>query len=122
MATQNAGTVGSRAWQSGLLFLVSTGSAAFSFVQYFYWAWTYSEIPPGPRSDIANKSALLFFIVFVVFEILSARTAATLLFDAPDLGSAPLRFAARYGGGLIISLVATAVLISAWFGVIVRLL
>jgi hypothetical protein len=112
----------SRVWQNWLLFPVSTAFAAFCFLRYFDWAWTYSGIPTSPGSDIAGRSALLFFTVFVLFEILSARTVALLLFDAPDLGSAPLRLVARYGGGLMISLIATAVLIFTWFGLIARLL
>ena len=116
MPQRNERTTAGWTWGHWLILLLSSIFAAFFFVQCFDWGLGYSKRPPGPSSDIELRNTWLFFLLFAVFESLSARTAAVLLWE-PDLDSAPLRLLARYGGGLMISLFATAVLVTTWIGI-----
>jgi hypothetical protein len=94
--------------------LSSTISAAYCFTHYFSASLVYSGQPPSPEREAAGLNALVFFGAFLLLEALSARAVGVFFFDSPDLGSAPLRFASRYGGGLIISLVLTALELGIW--------
>lgn len=120
MLERNERTTAARTWGNWLILVLSSIFAAFFFVQYFEWGLGYSKRPPGPDSNLNLFKTWVFFALFAIFEMFSARTAAVLLPD-PDLGSVPLKFLARYGGGLMISLTATVVLVMIWMGITGRL-
>jgi hypothetical protein len=88
--------------------------AAFCFLRYIGWAFSYSAalgLPSRIReTQLANHRAWLFLCVFLALEVLSGVLVA-FSWEPPDLGSAWLRFAARYGLGLALSLVATGIVV-----------
>ena len=56
----------------------------------------------------------MYFVAFVVLEVVSAVAIGSFLFDSPDLDSGLLKFASRYGGGLIVSLLITGIELGVW--------
>ena len=58
----------------------------------------------------ANHRAWMFFCMFLALEVFSAFVFGYSC-EAPDIGSAWLRFSAYYGAGLLLSMVLTGVVV-----------
>jgi hypothetical protein len=88
--------------------------AAFCFLRYIGWAFSYSGIvglsSRVREAEVANLKAWLFLCMFFVLELLSS-VLITFSWEPPDLGSAWLRFVGRYGSGLVLSLLATGIVV-----------
>jgi len=97
-----------------LLFAVLVILCALSFLQYAGWATVYSGILGLPsrasETQEAATKARLFFWVFVVLEAVATLTIAP-LFRLENFWSREVRTVARYGMGLILSLIASGLVV-----------
>jgi hypothetical protein len=96
------------------LFFALAVLAGFSFVRYLTWSFAYSGVMGLPslleQAQRAYHRACFFLCMFIALEIVLAITVAS-YFEPPDLSSAALRFVSRYGSGLAISVLFTAMLV-----------
>lgn len=107
------GVPGVRQIQMLALVAVLVVSAAFCFVRYLEWSFTYSAklgLASTQEIRVADHSAWLFFSLFVLLELFCAFVVGS-RWEQVDLGSVWLRFSARYGIALLFSLLATGVVI-----------
>ena len=102
-------------WLRIPLVLVLVFISAFSFLRYIGWSFAHSATlglaPQVAESRLANWWAWLYLILFATLQLL-----CTILlvegWQPPDLGSRALRFVARYGSGLVLTLIATGIVVS----------
>jgi hypothetical protein len=91
--------------------------AAFCFVRYVDWAFSYSATSGlasrAQETRLANHLAWMFLCMFIALELFSAFVIGA-RWEYPDLGSAWLRFSARYGLALLLSLLATGIVVGLW--------
>jgi len=92
-------------------------AAAFCLLRYLEWAFSYSATlglaSKIQETRLANHRAWMFLCMFAVLEVLSAIVVG-FSWQYPDLGSAWLRFSARYGLALLLSLLATGIIVGLW--------
>jgi hypothetical protein len=97
--------------------------AAFCFIRYIEFVFSYTATlglaSQAHENQLANHLAWLFFCSFVALEVFSAIIVGS-RWEQPDLGSAWLRFSARYGLALLLSVLATGIVIGLWVQVILR--
>jgi hypothetical protein len=88
--------------------------AAFCFLRYIDWAFAHSAtlgLPERiPQTSLALHRAWMFLCMFMALEVFSAIVVG-FRWERPDLGSAWLRFSARYGLALLLSLLATGAVV-----------
>jgi uncharacterized membrane protein YccC len=101
-------------------FAIATGLvvlAAFSFLHYIGWAFAHSATmglaSRMQETRLANGLAWIFLGAFVALEVLSAFIVG-FSWEYPDLGSPWLRFLARYGLALVLTLLATGIVVGFW--------
>jgi len=102
-------------WVRLPLTLVLILLSAFCFLDYLDWAFVYSGrlgLADRIETQMAGNRSLFFFFLFVGLEILCA-TVVGMAWEPPLLGSAPLRFVARYGTALALSLLVTGIVTAA---------
>jgi len=91
--------------------------AAFCFLRYIGWAFSHSATlglaSKTQETRLANHLAWMFLCMFIALEVFSAIVVG-FRWEYPDLGSAWLRFSARYGIALLLSLLATGVVVGLW--------
>jgi hypothetical protein len=91
--------------------------AAFCFLRYIEWAFSYSATlglaSKAQETQLASHLAWLFLFMFIALEVFSAIVVG-FRWEYPELGSAWLRFSARYGLALLLSLLATGVVVGVW--------
>jgi hypothetical protein len=91
--------------------------AAFCFLRYIDWAFSRSATlglaSRAEETQLANHLAWMFLCMFIALELFSAIVVG-FRWEYPDLGSAWLRFSARYGLGLLLSLLATGIVVGLW--------
>ena len=116
--TTTRGGVGmqNRWFRSGLIAAVVV-LAAFCFLRYLDWAFSYSATlglsSRMQQARLANQRAWVFFCLFLVLEAFSAILVG-FSWQEPDFSSAWLRFSARYGLALLLSLLATGIIVGLW--------
>lgn len=104
-------------WFRFALLASVVAAAAFCFLRYLEWSFSYSATL-GLASKIretrlANHRAWMFLCMSVALEVLSAIVVG-FSWECPDLGSAWLRLSARYGLALLLSLLATGLIVGLW--------
>ena len=91
--------------------------AAFCFLRYIDWASSHSATlgvaSRAQESLLANHLAWMFLSMFIALEVFSAILVGFRWAD-PDLGAVWLRFSARYGLALLLSLLATGGVVGLW--------
>jgi hypothetical protein len=89
--------------------------SAFCFLRYISWSFAYSATlglgSYAQANQLAGRSASFFLLLFVALEVLCALEMGG-AWEPPDLGSRGLRFTARYGSALAISLLATGIVVA----------
>ena len=92
-------------------------AAAFCFLRYLEWAFSYSATlglaSKIQETRLANHRAWMFLCMFDALEVLSAIVVG-FSWEDPDLGSGWLRVSARYGLALLLSLLATGIVVGLW--------
>jgi hypothetical protein len=86
--------------------------SAFCFVRYLSWAFAYSATLglDIPETRLSHHRVWFFLCMFIMLEILSAAVLGS-AWEPSNLGSAGLRFVARYGSALALCLLATGVVV-----------
>lgn len=104
----------SNRWLRLTLVLALVLLGAFCFLRYIGWAFAHSgTLGLSSRireTQLANRQAWYFLCMFIALEVLCAMVVG-LAWEPPNLGSAGLRFAARYGSALALSLLVTGVVV-----------
>jgi hypothetical protein len=92
-------------------------AACFCFFRYLEWSFRYSATVGVPseaqQTRVAYHLSVMFFSMFIALEVFSAFVIG-FPSEEPDLGSAWLRFLARYGLPFLLSLIATGVVVGLW--------
>ena len=106
-----------RIWFRLALIAGLVGLAAFCFLRYISWAFSYSATlglsSRTQETRLAGHVACMFLCMFIALEVFSAIVVG-FRWEYPELGSAWLRFSARYGLALLLSLLATGVVVGVW--------
>lgn len=102
-------------WFRSFLVLALVLVSAFCFLRYFGAAFAHSATlglsPLARANQLANGYAWFFLLAFIALEALCALVVAR-AWEPPDLGSKGLRFIARYGSALAISLFGTGIVVA----------
>jgi hypothetical protein len=96
-------------WRTFALFAVIAILCALSFLKYLGWAAFYSGNPSA--GEAAGRKAELFFWAFIILEALAALVIARRIRLESTFSPHVVRLAARYCVGLILSVLATGVVI-----------
>jgi len=101
-------------WLRLVLFLAVAVAASFSFLRYLSWGFAYSAVLGLPSRAAQAQQAYyrgwFFLLMFIVLEIVLTSIWAS-YWKPADFDSAALRFVSRYGLGLVISVLVTAILV-----------
>jgi len=88
--------------------------SAFCFIRYLSWSFAYSATlglaSRMRETQLSNHRAWLYLCSFFILESFGAAVLG-LAWEPPNLGSAELRFVARYGSALALCLLATGIIV-----------
>lgn len=102
-------------WLRIPLMLVLVFISALSFLRYLGSSFAYSATLGLDTQMAENRQAhwwaWLFLILFASLELLCTMLLVE-SWPSPDLGSRVLRFVARYGSGLVLTLIATGIVVA----------
>ena len=103
-------TVSGHHWRTFAMFAVLAVLCALSFLKYLGWAAFYSGNPFA--GEAAAHKAELFLVTFIILEVLAALVIASRIRLEGTFSSNTVRLVARYGTGLLVSILTTGIVVA----------